>query len=42
MEELRITLPEKQWENVLKKAIRKTKINQRDIAYQQLNGLLTD
>jgi hypothetical protein len=33
-------LPEGQWENVLRKAVRETKVEQREEAYQELVALL--
>ena len=33
-------LPESQWENVLRKAIRETKVEQREEAYRELQALL--
>ena len=39
-EELKTDYPEKQWENILRKAIKKTKVSQKDKAYNELMGLL--
>lgn len=40
LEDLKEEHPEKQWLNVLKKAVRKTGVKQRDEAVDQLNELL--
>jgi hypothetical protein len=39
-DEMKQHLPEGQWENVLRKAIRETKVEQRDEAYRDLAALL--
>jgi len=39
-EEMKDELPEKQWENVIKKAVKKTKVKQRDKAIQELTEFL--
>jgi len=39
-EEMMDELPEKQWENVIRKAIKKTKISQKEKAFNELKGLL--
>ncbi len=39
IEEMKIELPEKYWENVLKKCIKKTNIHKRDEAFNQLKEL---
>ncbi|WP_319478073.1 LB_289 family protein [Marispirochaeta aestuarii] len=41
-EDMREEIPEKQWENVLKKAIRKAKIAQKDEAYTELKSILDE
>ena len=40
--EIQITLPETKWETVLRKAVRKSKITQREGAFQQLKSYLSD
>jgi hypothetical protein len=42
LEEVQIAMPEKQWDNILRKAIRKTKIKEREEAFKHLRGLMTD
>ncbi|MBN2439722.1 MAG: hypothetical protein JXJ04_00190 [Spirochaetales bacterium] len=42
LEELRISQPEKQWDIVLRKAIRKTKIEQREEAFNHLKEYLSE
>lgn len=39
LEELKEELPEKQWPNVLRKAVKKTKVKQKDEALQELSSL---
>ncbi len=39
-EDMKATLPEKQWENVIKKAVKKTNVAQKDQAITELNNLL--
>ncbi len=39
LEELKEELPEKQWSSVLRKAVKKTKVKQRDQALQELSSL---
>lgn len=39
-EEMKDELPEKQWENVIKKAIKKTRVKQRDKAVEELTAFL--
>ncbi len=39
LEDLKLELPEKQWANVLRKAVKKTKVNQKDEAIKQLADL---
>ena len=39
-EHMKIHLPEKQWENVLRKAIRKTQVKEREKAFEELRTLL--
>ena len=38
--EMKKALPEKQWENVLRKSIKKTQVAQKEEAYQELSALL--
>ena len=40
VEEMKLTLPEKNWESVLRKAIKKTGVNQKDKALDELKSLL--
>lgn len=40
--EMKETLPDKQWENVLKKAIKKTGVVQKDRAFDELKALLDE
>ncbi len=40
LEDMKQDLPEKKWEDVLKKAIKKTRVRERDRAYQELFELL--
>jgi len=35
-------LPEKDWDGVLRSAIRKTKVSQKDVAFTELKSLLTE
>jgi|SRR5690606_6234668 len=35
-------LPEKDWDGVLRSAIRKTKVSQKDVAFSELKALLTE
>lgn len=35
-------LPEKDWDGVLRSAIRKTKVSQKDVAFTELKALLTE
>jgi hypothetical protein len=39
IEEMKIELPEKYWENILRKSIKKTNINKRDEAFNSLKEL---
>lgn len=39
-EDMKHVLPEKQWENVIKKAIKKTNVSQKDQAIDDLKNLL--
>ncbi len=41
LENLKTDLPEKQWDNVLKKGIKKTNIIQKEKAFNELKGLLS-
>lgn len=41
-EDMREEIPEKQWENVLKKAVRKSKVTQKDEAYAELKSILDE
>ncbi len=41
-EDMKNDLPEKEWDNVLRKAIRKTQIKNRDKAFNELKLLLND
>ncbi len=38
--EMKINIPEKQWENVIRKAVRKTKVSQKEEAVNELMTLL--
>lgn len=40
LEEMQMDLDEKNWDNVLRKAIKKTQIKERDAAFNQLKALL--
>ena len=40
LEEMRMELPEKQWENVLRKALKKTLLKNREAPYTELKELL--
>lgn len=40
LENMKADLPEKQWDNVLRKAIKKTNINQKDRAFDEIKTLL--
>ena len=40
LEEMKTNLPEKNWETVLRKAIKKTGVNQKDQAFNELKSLL--
>lgn len=40
--EIQITLPDTKWEIVLRKAVRKSKIKQREGAFQRLKSYLSD
>ena len=42
LEEIQISMPEKQWDNILRKAIRKTKVKDREEAFTYLRGIMTD
>jgi len=39
LEEMKEELPEKQWPNVIRKSVKKTKVKQKDEAVSQLAGL---
>lgn len=39
-EQMKSHIPEKQWENVLRKAIRKTQVKEREQAFKELKALL--
>ena len=39
LEEMKEEIPEKQWNNVLRKSIKKTKVSEKDIALEQLRGM---
>ena len=36
------TIPEKNWDSILRKAIRKTKVKEREEAFNHLKGFLID
>ena len=40
LENMKIDLPQEQWENVLRKSIKKTKVTQKDLALQDLKELM--
>ncbi len=40
IENMKANIEEKQWENVLRKAIRKTKVQEKDKAFSDLNSLI--
>jgi len=40
LEEMKNDLPEKQWENVLRKGIKKTNINQKEKAFEELKFMI--
>jgi len=40
LETMKLELPEKQWENVLRKAIRKTGITEKEVAFKELKEVL--
>lgn len=42
LEEIKDELPEKQWDNVLRKAIKQTKIAEKDEAFNHLKELMVD
>jgi len=39
LEEMKEDLPEKQWPNVLRKSVKKTKVKQKDLGIKQLAGM---
>lgn len=39
LEEMKEDLPDKQWANVIRKAVKKTKVKQKDAAIKQLAGM---
>jgi hypothetical protein len=39
LEEMKEDLPEKQWPNVLRKSVKKTKVKQKDLGINQLAGM---
>ncbi len=39
LEEMKEEIPEKQWNNVLRKSIKKTKVSEKDAALEQLRGM---
>ncbi len=41
LEEMKEIIPEKQWENVLRKAIKKTKVKEKEDAFNLLNELMS-
>ncbi len=41
LENMKANLPEKQWENVLRKAIKKTNVVQKDRAFDEIKTLLS-
>ena len=41
-EDMKEEIPEKQWENVLRKSIRKSKVAQKDEAYVELKAILDE
>jgi hypothetical protein len=40
LEDMKENLPEKQWDNVLRKSIKKTNVSQKDKAFNELKALL--
>ncbi|MFC1669450.1 hypothetical protein ACFL20_03605 [Spirochaetota bacterium] len=42
LEEMKGDLPREQWENVLRKSIKKTKVSQKDEAFKDLSELMGD
>ena len=40
LEEMKINIPEKNWDNILRKAIKKTGVPQKDKAFDELRSLL--
>ncbi|AOP36559.1 hypothetical protein A0128_21380 [Leptospira tipperaryensis] len=42
LEDIQANLPEKQWENVLRKAIKKTGVQEKDKAYNELKELMSE
>ena len=42
LEELKQDIPEKNWDTVLRKAIKKTGVREKDLAYNQLKELMQD
>lgn len=42
LEEMQNTMAEKNWDSILRKAIRKTKVKEREEAFTHLKGFLTD
>ncbi|XDD52337.1 hypothetical protein AB3N59_18545 [Leptospira sp. WS92.C1] len=42
LEDIQASLPEKQWENVLRKAIKKTGVQEKDKAYNELKELMNE
>jgi hypothetical protein len=39
---MKTDLPEKQWDTVLRSAIQKTKVEQKDLAFTELKSMLAD
>ena len=39
LEEVKLTVPEKQWDNILRKSLKKTGLVSRDAAYEELKKL---
>ena len=42
IDDLKLSLPEKQWENIIRKAVKKTKVTAREEAINTLKVLLSD
>jgi hypothetical protein len=42
LDDIKTTLPEKQWENVIRKAVKKTPVKEREAAVKELKGILDE